>query len=290
MTDPLGTRIKEQYENRTRYFVPRRTYTILRLDGKAFHTYTKGLNRPFDAGLMEDMDNAIVALMSEIQGVVFAYTQSDEISILLTDFEKETTSAWFDGNIQKMCSVASSILTAEFNRNRYGRFIWDNTDDGMTMVTGGNNKFNFINKCPSAYFDCRVFTIPDRIEVMNYFRWRQQDCIRNSVSMVAQSHFSHKELHGKSQSDMHEMLHEKGINWTTHFTDGQKNGRFVSRETYMQPFVFSKTEQQQVRDESTGIASTPNTTYVPRTHWVAKGAWVFSKDEGKLLNMIPKYE
>ena len=279
MNDPLGTRIKEQYENRTRYFVPRRTFTILRLDGKAFHTYTKGLTRPFDTGLMEDMDNAIVALMSEIQGSAFAYTQSDEISILVTDFEKETTSAWFDGNIQKMTSVAASIMTAEFNKLRILRCAYDidENERGMHTVFRDCVHKNYINEMKPAYFDCRVFTVPDRTEVMNYFRWRQQDCIRNSVSMVAQSHFSHKELHGKSQSDMHEMLHEKGINWTTHFTDGQKNGRFVSKETYMQLFAFSKIEQQQVRDESTGIASTPNTTYIPRTHWVAKGAWYLAK-------------
>lgn len=266
MKDLLGNRMKEQYEDRTRYFVPRRTYTILRLDGKAFHTYTKGLQKPFDAGLMEDMDAAIIALLYNIQGVVFAYTQSDEISILLTDFEKPTTSAWFDGNIQKMSSVASSVMTAHFNQARHWRhFEHEDTFDTFKL----------------AYFDCRVFTIPDRTEVMNYFRWRQQDCIRNSVSMVAQSNFSHKELHGKSQSDMHDMLHNKGVNWATDFTDGEKNGRLIVKEKY-------------TTDTVTWIADTVNYKVVPqqveRTRWVAKGAWVFSKDEGKLLSRIPKYE
>lgn len=250
MNDELGNRMKENFENRTRYFLPRRTYTILRLDGKAFHTYTKGLNRPFDSGLIADMDSAIVAMLPQLQGVVFAYTQSDEISILLTDFEKETTSAWFDGNLQKMCSVASSVMTAHFNQARHWRhFEHEDTFDTFKL----------------AYFDCRVFTIPDRTEVMNYFRWRQQDCIRNSVSMVAQSNFSHKELQNKSQSNMHDMLHAKGVNWTTDFTDGEKNGRIIMKETY-------------------------NVGEVERTRWVANGAWVFTKDEGKLLNMIPKYD
>ena len=213
MNDELGNRMKENFENRTRYLLPRRTYTILRLDGKAFHTYTKGLNRPFDSGLIADMDSAIVAMLPQLQGVVFAYTQSDEISILLTDFEKETTSAWFDGNLQKMCSVAASIITAEFNKYR----MWRN--DIIYDTLGSPFPFD---KHRMAYFDCRVFTIPDRTEVMNMFRWRQQDCIRNSVSMVAQSNFSHKELQNKSQSDMHEMLHNKGVNWATDFTDGEK--------------------------------------------------------------------
>lgn len=259
MNDELGNRMKENYENRTRYLIPRRTYTILRLDGKAFHTYTKGLKRPFDADLIDDMNNAIVAMLPQLQGVVFAYTQSDEISILLSDFEKETTSAWFDGNLQKMCSVAASIITAEFNRLRVNRNRneWNANTNRPNVAFPGNETL--------AYFDCRVFTIPDRVEVMNYFRWRQQDCIRNSVSMVAQSNFSHKELHGKSQSNMHDMLHAKGVNWATDFTDGEKNGRVIVKETYK-------------------VGETD------RTRWVANGAWVFTKDEGKLLNVIPKYE
>jgi len=270
MEDQLGDRMKSQYEDRTRFLLPRRTYTILRLDGKAFHTYTRGLEKPFDSALFEDIDAAIIAMLSELQGAVFAYTQSDEISVLLTDFAKPSTSAWFDGNLQKMVSVAASIMTAEFNRNRYARWIWDKDDKAMTMVTKGEGKkWKFIESCPSAYFDCRGFTIPDRVEVMNYFRWRQQDCVRNSVSMVAQANYSHKELHGKSQSDMHEMLHQKGINWATDFTDSQKNGRLIVKEIF----------EVQVQD-----------SVVQRTRWVSKDAWVFTKDNGKLLEMIPKYE
>lgn len=270
MNDELGTRIKEQYENRTRYFVPRRTYTILRLDGKAFHTYTKGLKKPFDSELSEDIDNAIIAMLPEIQGAVFAYTQSDEISILLTDFATPQTSAWFDGNIQKMSSVAASIMTAEFNRVRINRNRnnWNsNKSNGMYP---GNEKL--------AYFDCRVFTIPDRTEVMNYFIWRNQDCVRNSVSMVAQSNFSHKELQNKSQKDMHEMLHQKGINWATDFTDGEKNGRVIMKEEYT------------LKCKSIVLEGETYDTSSPRTRWVSKGAWKFTEDKDKLLNMIPKYE
>lgn len=283
--DALGSRMKEQYENRTRYFLPRRTFTILRLDGKAFHTYTKGLKKPFDKDLSEDIDNAIIAMLPEIQGAVFAYTQSDEISILLTDFATPQTDAWFDGNIQKICSVASSIMTAEFNRLRWIRTIdtcglKNELDDPCSTVDAGS--FDGLSKKTIAYFDCRAFTIPDRTEVMNYFRWRQQDCVRNSVSMVAQTNFSHKELHGKSQSDMHEMLHKKGINWATDFTGGEKNGRIIVKESYSVPRV------------SFDIESTPITIgsadSVQRTRWASKGAWVFTKDEGKLLELIPNYD
>jgi len=272
MNDALGDRIKNHYENRTRYMLPRRTYTLLRLDGKAFHTYTKGLKRPFDADLIADMDSAIIAMLPEIQGAVFAYTQSDEISVLLTDFATPNTSAWFDGNLQKMVSVAASIMTAEFNKQRLKRF-------GKWMDATLEEKLveNAIETQTLAYFDCRAFTIPDRTEVMNYFRFRQQDCIRNSVSMVAQSNFSHTELHGKSQSDMHEMLHQKGVNWATDFSDGEKNGRLIVKEEYFVAPRGNEVPEQYVHG-------------LTRSRWVAKGAWVLTQDEGKLLEMIPKYE
>lgn len=278
--DSLGDRMKENYENRARYFLPRRTHTILRLDGKAFHTYTKGLDRPFDKGLMADMDSAIVSMLPQLQGAVFAYTQSDEISILLTDFEKETTDAWFDGNIQKISSVAASIITAEFNKYRLLRYQDENGELGEEMddmyPTGSVKRPEF----KLAYFDCRTFTIPDRTEVMNYFRWRQQDCLRNSVSMVAQSNFSHKELQNKNQSQMHEMLHNKGVNWATDLTDGEKNGRVIMKEEFRADNLCGEVNL------SDGKPVAP----IMRTRWVSHGAWVFTKDEGKLLNYIPKYE
>ena len=159
--------------------------------------------------------------------------------------------------------MSSSVLTAHFNRLRVNR---------NRKEWNANRKSEYPDNETLAYFDSRVFTIPDRTEVMNYFRWRQQDCIRNSVSMVAQSNFSHKELHGKSQSDMHEMLHNKGVNWATDFTDGEKNGRIILKETYEPTPVL----------EQVGP--------IQRTRWASKGAWVFTKDEGNLLTMIPKYE
>jgi tRNA(His) guanylyltransferase len=185
--DALGARMKGQYEHRFRTFLPRRTYTILRLDGKAFHTYTRGLERPFDQQLMDDMAKTAQFLCQEISGTVFAYTQSDEISLLLTDFATTKTQAWFDGNVQKMVSVSAALATAKFNELRPGKL---------------------------AFFDSRAFIIPDRSEVANYFVWRQQDATRNSISMAAQAHFSHRELHRKSSAQMQDMLHDgPGINW-----------------------------------------------------------------------------
>ena len=268
--DPLGERMKSQYEVRSRQLLPRRTYTIIRLDGKAFHTYTRGLKKPFDEDLIDDMDNAVVKILPEIQGAQFAYVQSDEISILLTDFAKENTDAWFDGNVQKMVSVSASLMTAEFNLLRFNRNLTD---------WQSNRKSEFPSKITLASFDSRVFTIPDRVEVMNYFIWRNNDAARNSISMVAQSLYSHKELHGKSSIDKQEMLFQKGINWNS-YIKSLKNGRLIVREEYRADSLSGEINL------SDGKPSEP----MMRTKWVVKAADKFTQVKDSLLNMIPKYE
>jgi tRNA(His) 5'-end guanylyltransferase len=163
-----------------------------------------------------------------------------------------------------MASVSASILTAEFNKWRLIRQINAATRDA-----------EIVNWHKIAYFDSRVFTIPDRTEVMNYFVWRNQDCSRNSVSMVAQSKFSHNELQGKSTPQMHEMLHGIGVNWATDYSDGDKNGRLIVKEDYI--------------SEVPGWGGVLSFN-AERTHWVSKGAWKFTENKEKLLTMIPKYE
>lgn len=216
MNDSLGDRIKNQYEDRTRYSLPRRTYTIIRLDGKAFHTFTKRFDKPYDNRITTWMDTTAFELCSEIQGVKFAYTQSDEISLLLTDFEGLQTQAWFDGNIQKIVSVAASIATAEFNRCRVS-WNFETYQEGFTGKP--------------AYFDARVFTIPDPIEVANYFIWRQQDAVRNSIQMLAQSLYSQKELQGKNCSQLQELTFQKGKNWNDVSTRNKRGG-FIEKKEY----------------------------------------------------------
>lgn len=204
MHDDLGRRMKSQYEHRTRIFLPRRTYTVVRVDGKAFHTYTRSFSKPFDDDLIQTMDNTAKRLCENIQGAKFAYVQSDEISILLTDFEKITTDAWFDGNIQKIASISAAMATAYFN-------------DEISKIAGITNP---------ALFDARVFTIPDPIEVENYFIWRQNDATRNSIQMVARAFYSHKECNNKNTSQLQDMIHDKGINWND-YPPSRKRGRIV---------------------------------------------------------------
>lgn len=199
--------MKSQYESRTRYMLPRRTYTIIRVDGKAFHTLTRGCEKPFDYGLMDMMDSAAAVLCDQGQGVRCAYGQSDEYSFLLTDFETTSTEAWFDGNIQKIASVAASTFTAAFAR--------------------ANDRFK------SAAFDARVFTIPDPIEVENYFIWRQQDATRNAILMAGYSEFSPKEMHGLDTSKVQEKLfQERQINFND-YPVRAKRGRVIWKEMYL---------------------------------------------------------
>jgi tRNA(His) guanylyltransferase len=205
--DSLGDRMKTRYEDRTRFQLPARTYTILRVDGRAFHTWTKGLTRPYDLDFITWMNRAAEALVKEMAGSRFAFVQSDEISVLLTDFDQITSEAWFDANIQKITSVAASIATAAFNA-------------AVQNYVGSTRK--------PATFDARVFTIPDPVEVANYFIWRQKDAERNSVQMLAQHHYTAKELSGKNIATQHEMIHKAGDNWAKH-PDGFKRGRIIRR-------------------------------------------------------------
>lgn len=202
----LGDRMKG-YENAFRIHFSRRLPIIIRVDGKAFHTFTRGCERPFDAMLGATMDAAATALLEAVQDARLAYVQSDEISLLLINYNRFTSQAWFDCNLQKMVSISASAATAGFNR------CWHSINE--------NNA--------AAHFDSRVFIIPEA-EVNNYFIWRQQDATRNSIQMVGQDNFSHKQLHEKSCSDIQEMLFtQKGINWND-FEAYWKRGRVVTKE------------------------------------------------------------
>lgn len=227
MNDELGVRIKDDFENRSRILLPRRSYTIIRIDGKAFHTYTKGLKRPFDDDLMDDMDLTAKYLCENISGAKFAFVQSDEISLLITDFDNQGTQAWFDNNLQKMCSISASMATAKFNELRLRRIMDESSrfvdEIAYKMIRDG------FEKNPLAHFDSRVFQIPSRSEVQNYFIWRQQDTTRNSIQSVAQSLYKHSELNGKNTKELQEMIFQKGINWND-YEPKYKRGRMISKE------------------------------------------------------------
>lgn len=189
--DSLGDRMKG-YEDVNRNFLMRRTPVIIRLDGKAFHTWTKGLDRPHDATFIAIMANVTKAVTDAAQGAVFAYCQSDEISILLRDYDTLTTDAWFGGNIQKIASISAAIATAHFNKHAAEAF----------------------EDKPLAYFDSRVFNLPKE-EIVNYFIWRQNDAVRNSIRAVATHYLGHATCHGKNNSEVQDLLMNMDVpvNW-----------------------------------------------------------------------------
>lgn len=227
MKNGLGSRMKE-YEVVTRNYLSRKTPVIIRLDGKAFHTFTRGLKKPFDDVMKQSMEAAATYLCENVQNCKLAYTQSDEISLLLIDYENIDTSAWFNNNVQKMVSVSASMATMAFNQS-FSRIVKEL--EGGLQDTDKEYLELLRNKVGIAMFDSRVFNLPIT-EVNNYFIWRQQDASRNSVQMVAQSKFSHKELHKKNNSELQEMLFSSyGINWNN-LPTYQKRGSCIVKEEY----------------------------------------------------------
>ena len=230
VNDELGTRMKTYYEQVPKYRLMRRTPVIIRIDGKAFHTFTKGFKRPFDDVLDGAMTKTMEYLCNNIQGCIFGYTQSDEISLVLSDYRKLKSEAWFDYEVQKMCSIAASMATMAFNKF-FESAVQDFFMANILSFSVEDSRYTYEDEEADrmykvyrhalekgAMFDARVFNIPKE-EVVNCIYWRQLDAARNSIQMVGQANFSHRELHGKTCNMIQDMLHEqKGINWNDYPT------------------------------------------------------------------------
>ena len=219
----VSDRIKEYYEDRSKTFLMRRMITIIRLDGKGFSKWTKNLNKPFDEGFTDDMIETAKYLCENIQGAKFAYAQSDEISIVLTDFDNLESQAWFDYNVQKMTSIAASMATAKFNQLRMARQCWEGNDVEGYLDTDDINNFKF------AMFDARVFQVPTVDEMVNTMIWRQQDATRNSVSMAAYEICGHSATMNMSGSEKQELLFQEGVNWND-YPVKFKRGTVIKKE------------------------------------------------------------
>lgn len=239
--DNLGDRMKT-YENVTRTYLTRRTPVIIRIDGKAFHTFTRGFVKPFDEILVKSMQETMKYLCENIEGCVLGYTQSDEITLVLCDYKKLTSQAWFDNNIQKMCSISASMATMVFHRAfaiNYWAWVRNthssptlDLDDETVLKNWNDQRDKYVAAIDhGAMFDSRVFNIPKE-EVNNCLIWRQQDATRNSIQSVAQANFSPKYLEGKNCSTLQELLwREKSINWNN-FPTHLKRGSCCIKERY----------------------------------------------------------
>jgi tRNA(His) 5'-end guanylyltransferase len=282
--DKIGDRMKYNYENRTKQFLTRRVPTIIRLDGKAFHTYTKGLNKPFDDGLIADMQETTKFLCDNVQGCKLGYTQSDEITLVLTDYDNLQTDAWFDYNVQKMTSVSASIATAKFNQLRLQRHF--NKSQKEVDVINKSNFFDYDSvrvdnvgaQQKLAFFDSRVFQIGEKEEVVNSLIWRQQDAERNSIQMLAQSLYSQKQLHGKNTSVLQDMCWQKGQNWND-LDSSKKRGSLILKQIYVDDKKITK-------ENASELGSKSNLQTKIRTKWEVIDTPIFTKDRGAILNLI----
>ena len=235
-SDPFAARM-HGYEAVAQGILMSRMPVIIRVDGKNFRARTRGMKKPFDEGMRACMQVAALRLCAEVQNCRMAYFQSDEISLLLTDFQLLNTETWFGNQVQKVCSVAAATATAAF-------------------IEGYLQHFSHAPREHLPTFDGRCFNVP-REDVTNYFVWRQRDAERNSISMAAQAHFSHKELQGLNRSQMMDLLMlRKGINWDD-YEPAFKRGQVVVRD----------------REASIDVA-----TSVVRPKWVVRDAPIFSKD------------
>ena len=245
--DALGNRMKN-YENCYRFYLPKRQAVIVRIDGKAFHSFTKGFARPYDELFAQCMWDTTTRLCENIGGCVFGYTQSDEISLVLVDYKNINTEPWFSNNLQKIVSVSVSMATYYFN-DEFRRLVHKEAfNESQSSVTKAHQESITQKLC---VFDSRAFIIP-REEVLNYFYWRQTDCVRNSIQLAGQAYFSHNQLQNKSCDDIQEMLfQEHNINWAN-YPNWFKNG-----------VAFYKKKHEVNHLEGDKI------TIVIRNHWAA---------------------
>lgn len=235
----LGTRMKK-YEYAARSYLIRRTPVIIRVDGKAFHAFTRGMKRPFDEILLKTMQQTMKYLCEKIQGCVIGYTQSDEITLVLIDYKNLNTDPWFDNCRNKIESVSASMATLAFNK-----YFAENVKEYAshipyygTMYPCDENEQAYMDVLNNAIekgamFDARAFNVPKK-EVCNNLIWRQQDATRNSIQQVGLANFSDKELYRKSCNDIQDMLMtQKGIDWNN-FQTYQKRGCCCIKEEYFE--------------------------------------------------------
>lgn len=256
--DDLGMRIKNNYEKIPQTKLMKRCPVMVRIDGRAFHSYTRGFKRPFDEILVKSMQDTTKYLCENVMGCVLGYTQSDEITLVLIDYQKHTSQAFFDYEVQKLCSIIASMATMAFNKAfldnidivYHKEFEARGLNNCFKNITEYDKQFDafdkefdvYYNKAGTAMFDCRCFNIPKE-EVTNAIYWRQLDATRNSIQMVGQANFSHKELQNKSCNDIQDMLMlQKGINWNdipTHLKRGSCCIKSKDTEVISEPNIYN---------------------------------------------------
>lgn len=265
----LHKRMK-QYEACYKTIITPRSYVIIRLDGKNFSKYTSKLEKPFDEDFSTAMDATAMALC-EYFNAKFAYTQSDEISLLITEIGGSNDSQPELGNVlQKLCSLTASVATAKFNEVRNQQFM-----EGLSFIDFDSPSIDFPKQ---AFFDSRVFVVPNMDEVMNHMIWRQQDATKNSISMAAHALLGHNATMNLSGSEKQDkMMLEKGVNWNN-YPIKFKRGVVIAKETY----------EKEISGYTQESGLVPTTSTVTRSRWAVNlETPIFTKEKDYLRDLIP---
>lgn len=286
----LAKRMKKYYEEVPKTRLIRRMPVCIRLDGKAFHTFLKGFKKPFDDIFIKTMQDTMRYLCQNIQGCVLGYSQSDEISLILIDYQKLTTSAWFDYNVQKICSVSSSMATLTFNKllkNNVDEYRFSKWDGILKYEDGENEYIKTLLRAvdEGAMFDSRCFNIPKE-DVANLIFWRQFDASNNSVQMVGQAYFTQEELNNKNTNQIQDMLMtQKGINWNDLPTYQKRGSCCIKRKFWIDKndgCEFS--EEYSCELEKAGVNSD---NAIKKTEWIIdKNIPIFKGENRKYINEL----
>lgn len=238
------------------------TYAIVRVDGRAFSRISNKLDKPYSTHFMDWMDAAAIQLCYEMQGAVFAYVQSDEISVIMSDMNGERRGRWFDWNVNKLVSVSASIASGTFNlgfQHDLNGTLWE-------------------DRRPAS-FDSRVIPVKSRLDAIQYFMWRQRNAYTNAISMVADRICGSAALNGKNLNDRIDMLFQQGI-MVNDLPLGLRQGR-----------VITATKMPGVVEYVHKKSGETHRAEVIRNNWAAKVAPWFDWDEAGFLEAnIPTAE
>lgn len=266
------------YEKSSSNYLVKKVPVIIRLDGRAFKTLTKDLHKPYDEVILSCMQDTMKYLCDNIQGCVFGYTQSDEITLVLTDYENLDSCAWFDYNAQKLASVSASMATYAFIMAFIKSICYFNDKDtSYAEILSSTIRKNIS-------FDARAFNVPKE-DVINNIIWRQQDCINNSIISIGRTHYSHDELVGKTQKCILHMLEDKYVYWED-YSNAIKYGVCCYKNG-------KKTEDDYLRRVF------EDGSFVYKNNWVGKEKpkWIvdfinvpdFSENKGYLYHILGDY-
>lgn len=260
-SDPIGEEFKG-YELAYRQVLPLKSWVIVRVDGRAFHTYTRKMEQPFDPGFASCMRVAATKLCEQVSGTVLAYTQSDEISLVISDQSKIETQPFLGNVVPKMVSLTASIATAAFNWQAIYHEIVESFQTPPPPNIG-------------ATFDSRIFTVPDEDAVVRYLRWRQGDAHRNALNKVCDVVLGKKATLGMKQAERSARLSEAGASMLPY--KEYQRGTVILKETYVEDvtYVDKRTLQERVAGD------------VTRTRWVTRTAPLFGAD-GDLDGIIKR--